>query len=50
MLVWEQRLYEMLMSNMPSIRKNLDELVKVEKERIELDKQILEEMKKANMK
>ena len=50
MLVWEQRLYEMLMGNMPSIRKNLDELVKVEKERIELDKQILEEMKKANMK
>jgi hypothetical protein len=45
MLVWEQRLYDMLMGNMPSIRKNLEELVKVEKERIELDKQILEALK-----
>lgn len=42
MMVWEQRLYEMLMGNMPSIRKNLEELVKVEKERIALDQQILE--------
>lgn len=46
MMVWEQRLYEMLMDNMPSIRKNLEELVKVEKERIALDQQILEAIKK----
>ena len=45
MMVWEQRLYEMLMGNMPSIRKNLEELVKVEKERIALDQQILEALK-----
>ena len=44
-MVWEQRLYEMLMGNMPSIRKNLEELVKVEKERIALDQQILEALK-----
>lgn len=45
MMVWEQRLYEMLMDNMPSIRKNLEELVKVEKERIALDQQILDALK-----
>lgn len=45
MLVWEQRLYDMLMGNMPSIRKNLEELVKVEKERIALDQKILEALK-----
>jgi hypothetical protein len=45
MMVWEQRLYDMLMGNMPSIRKNLEELVKVEKERIALDQQILEALK-----
>lgn len=45
MMVWEQRLYDMLMGNMPSIRRNLEELVKVEKERIALDQQILEALK-----
>lgn len=45
MMVWEQRLYDMLMGNMPSIRKNLEELVKVEKERIALDQQILEALR-----
>lgn len=45
MMVWEKHLYDMLMGNMPSIRKNLEELVKVEKERIALDQQILEALK-----
>lgn len=48
METWQARQNEMLMRRIPNIDKTLDELLKVSKENLEVNKQILAELRKGH--